>query len=139
MTPTADETEAIRQLLAKYNFAIDLGDPEGWADCFTPDGTFECIGVPEDSPMGGRHEGRDGLVAYAQRHYATAKGHARHWNWNLAIDIDGDRATMQCYLLALSVGRNRLPQLGGAGIYRDKLRRTDDGWRFESRHVTVDT
>jgi uncharacterized protein (TIGR02246 family) len=139
MTPTADETEAIRQLLSRYNFAIDLGDAEAWAACFTPDGSFECIGVPEDSPMGGRHEGSEALLAYARRHYATAKGHARHWNWNLDIDIDGDQATMRCYLLALSVGRNRLPQMGGAGIYRDKLRRVDGQWLFTERHVTVDT
>ena len=41
--------------------------------------------------------------------------------------------------LALSFGRNRLPHLGGAGIYRDTLRRVDGQWRFTSRHVTVDT
>src|SRR5262245_27050430 len=70
MTPSADDAEAIRQLLTRYNVAIDFGDAEAWAGCFTPDGTFECIGVPEDSPMGGRHEGRDGLLAYAQRHFA---------------------------------------------------------------------
>ena len=46
---------------------------------------------------------------------------------------------MRCYLLALSVGRNRLPQIGGAGIYRDKLRRVDGQWLFTDRHVTVDT
>ena len=89
--------------------------------------------------MGGRHEGRDALVAYAQGHFATAKGHARHWNWNLDIDIDGDRATMRCYLLALSVGRNRAPAVLSGGLYRDRLRKVDGQWRFEERHITVDT
>jgi hypothetical protein len=139
MTPSADEAEAIRQLLTRYNFAIDFGDAEAWTACFTSDGTFECIGVPEGSPMGGRHVGADGLLAYAQRHFATAKGHARHWNWNIDIDIDGDTATMRCYLLALSVGRQRPSVISGTGIYRDTLRKVDGRWLFAERHVTVDT
>lgn len=139
MAVNADDAEAIRQLLARYNYAIDLGDPEGWAACFTPDGAFECIGVPEGSPFGGRYEGTDKLVAYAKTHYATAKGHARHWNWNLEIEVDGDTASMRCYLLAMSVGRGKMPAAGGSGIYRDRLRRTDGRWRFEERVVTMDT
>lgn len=129
--------EEIRQLLARYNFSIDLGDPDGWAGCFTADGAFECSGVPEGSPFGGRHEGTAGLVAYATTHFATAKGHARHWNWNLQIDGDGDTATMRCYMLALSIGR--APEvLGSTGIYVDRIRKVDGRWLFEDRHVTMD-
>jgi hypothetical protein len=139
MAPSADDAEAIRQLLTRYNFAIDFGDAETWVACFTPDGAFECIGVPEGSPMGGRHEGADALLAYARGHYATAKGHARHWNWNIDIDIDGDIATMRCYLMAMSVGRARPPVVLSTGLYRDKLSRVDGRWLFQERHVTVDT
>jgi len=141
MTPSPDDAEDIRQLLTRYNLAIDLGDPDAWVACFTPDGVFECVGVPEGSPMGGRHVGRDGLHFYATRHYATTKGHARHWNWNLDIDIDAeaDTATMRCYLLALSVGRQRPSVINGTGIYEDTLRKVDGHWLFASRLITVDT
>ena len=56
----AIEYEHIRPLLGRYNLAIDLGDAERWAATFTPDGVFRCTGLPEDSPLGGRHEGTDG-------------------------------------------------------------------------------
>jgi hypothetical protein len=136
---TALDYEEIRQLVARYNFAIDLGDADGWVACFTPDGVFECSGVAEDNPFGGRYEGAEALRDYAVKHYRIAKGHARHWNWNLQIDGNGaaDEATMQCYLMALST---RPPgNLGGStGIYRDRLRKVDGAWRFVERHVTVD-
>jgi hypothetical protein len=59
----ADEYEQIRQLLGRYDLAIDLGDTDGWAACFTPDGAFQCSGLPDGSPLGGRHEGTDALRA----------------------------------------------------------------------------
>ena len=73
----------------------------------------------------------------AKNHYATAKGHARHWNWNLEIDGDGEVATMRCYLLALTVP-NAPNVKGGTGIYVDRLRKVGDAWLFEERHITMD-
>jgi uncharacterized protein (TIGR02246 family) len=131
----AIEYEEIRQLLGRYNLAIDLGDAAGWAACFTPDGVFECTGLPDGSPLGGRHEGAEALVAYATTHYAKAKARARHWNANLVIDGDGETATMTCYLLALSVGG---ALVGSTGIYRDRLRKVDGSWSFTERHIAID-
>ena len=131
----ADEYEQIRQLLGRYNLAIDLGDTDGWAGCFTADGAFECSGLPDGHVLGGRHEGAEALRAYATTHFATAKGRARHWNANMVIEGDGETATMTCYLLALSVGG---ALTGTTGIYRDTLRKVDGAWRFVERHVTID-
>jgi hypothetical protein len=137
MTMSALDYEEIRLLLARYNLAIDLGDVDAWVGCFTDDGVFECSGLPAGSPFGGRHEGRDALAAYARTHYGTAKGNARHWNANLVIEGDGERATMTCYLLALRVGSP--PSVtGSTGIYRDHLRKDGGTWRFVERHVTID-
>jgi ketosteroid isomerase-like protein len=132
----AIEYEHIRQLLGRYNLAIDLGDPEGWAATFTPDGTFRCTGLPEDSPLGGRYEGTDQLVAYAKLHYRIAKGRARHWNANLVIDGDGETARMRCYLLALTAGGGKLA--GTTGIYDDRLRKVNETWLFVERHIAID-
>lgn len=138
MALSADDHEAIRALLARYNFAIDLGDADAWAGCFTETGTFECTGLPEDSPLAGRFEGRDALAAYARTHLGLNKGLARHWNWNLLIDGDGDEATMRCYLLALRAGQGPDVKMAATGIYEDRLVRTADGWRFAARHIRVD-
>lgn len=85
----AIEHEHIRQLLGRYNLAIDLGDAEGRAATFTSDGVFRCTGLPEGSPLAGRHEGADELFADAKVRDGTATGRARHWNANLVIDGDG--------------------------------------------------
>jgi hypothetical protein len=132
----AIDYELIRQLLGRYNMAIDLGDAEGWAATFTPDGVFRCTGVPEGSPFGGRYEGTDELIAYAKTHFGVAKGRARHWNANLLIEGDGEAATMRCYMLNLTAGAGRLAAT--TGIYEDRLRKVDGEWRFAERHIAVD-
>lgn len=138
MGQRADDHEDIRQLLARYNWAIDLGDIDGWVDCFTDDGTFTCLGLPDGAALGGRHEGREALHAYGSTHYGINKGRARHWNWNPLIEVDGDEATMKCYLNAYAAGQGDSATLRVTGLYEDRLRRTPGGWRFASRQVTID-
>ena len=134
---TALDFEEIRRLLARYNFAVDFGDAEAWADCFTPDGVFIC--TPEGGPLTGRHAGRDALVAYARTHYGIAKGNARHWNWNLDIDGDGQTATMRCYMTVFTATRSESPAtLSVTGVYRDSLAKVDGRWLFTQRHIHVD-
>jgi hypothetical protein len=135
MLLTASDHEEIRQLLARYNFAIDLGDSFGWAACFTDDGVFECSGLPDGHPLGGRHAGAEALRSYATTHFAISKGRARHWNGSIQIDGDGDRATMRCYMLQLFTGS----ATSTTGIYRDRLRKIGGRWLFTERHITVDT
>jgi hypothetical protein len=137
MTLTAQDHEDIRQLLARYNFAVDFGDTEGWADCFTADGVFLC--TPEGGPLTGRHVGREALVAYAVKHYEINQGRARHWNWNLEISGEGSAATMRCYLNAFrAVAPDAPPKLAVTGVYRDKLAKVDGRWLFAERHIHVD-
>jgi ketosteroid isomerase-like protein len=131
----AAEREDIRDLLARYNQAIDFGDADGWVACFTPEGVFECTGLPEGSPLGGRYEGAEALHGYAVSHYGIFRGRARHWNDSLVVDGDSDEATMSCYMLALSVGRGLV---GTTGVYRDRLRKVDGQWRFVHRHIAID-
>jgi hypothetical protein len=138
-TLSPQDHEDIRQLLARYNLAIDLGWINDWVDCFASDGVFECLGLPDGSPLGGRHQGSDALRAYAEQHFRINQGRARHWNWNLLVEGSApDRATMTCYLNAQSAGQGEGAQLRATGIYRDELARIDGRWRFTSRQVTID-
>lgn len=137
MPMTALDHEDIRQLVARYNFAVDLGDTEGWADCFIPEGVF--LSTPEGGPLTGRHVGREALVAYAATHYRLNQGRARHWNWNLLVEGDGATATMTCYLAAYSAMTEEAPpKLRVTGIYRDRLAKVEDRWLFAERHIHVD-
>jgi hypothetical protein len=118
---------AIHELYARYNHAIDLGDPKGWAATFTEDGVFQ-------SPTTGTFEGTQALVQFAER----ARGiQARHWTNNLVLDGDGKVARGSCYLLLLRVDQ-RPATLLATGLYRDELVRTPGGWRFRRRTVEVD-
>ena len=138
MALNADDHIEIQQLLARYNWAVDFGETSSWADCFTPDGIFECLGLPEGAPLGGRHVGRDALIAYATRHFEINQGRARHWNWNVLIDCAEDTATMRCYLNAYSAGQGDSALFRVTGTYRDELVRDAHGWRFARRQVTID-
>jgi len=138
MSLTSSDYEEIRQLLARYNFAIDFGEIDSWVQTFTSNGVFSCLGMTEDAPLGGTHRGADALRAYAETHFSINQGRARHWNWNLIIEGDNDAATMQCYLNAYSAGQGDSALFRVTGVYRDRMVRTDDGWRFIEREVTID-
>jgi 3-phenylpropionate/cinnamic acid dioxygenase small subunit len=138
MSLQADDYEEIRQLLARYNFAIDFGQIDDWVETFVPEGKFSCVGLPEDAPLGGTHEGKEALRSYAESHFGVNQGRARHWNWNLVIEGNGDTATMQCYLNAYSAGQGESALFRVTGVYRDRLSRTESGWKFVEREVTID-
>ena len=126
------------RLLESFTSAVEAGDGAALAACFTEDGVFTCLGLPEGDPRGGTHRGRDAIHDYAVAHYERAQGRARHWNWNLLIEVDGDHATLRCYLNAYGAGQGDSAMLRVTGIYRDELRRTEGGWRFTRREVTID-
>lgn len=124
MPLTVEDRLAIQELLARYNHAIDGGDPEGWAATFAPDGTFESRGEV--------HTGTEQLATFARGFQQRLPG-ARHWNNNLVIDGDGEQATTTCYLQLWREG-----QLASEGRYVDTLRKIDGQWRFTSRKVVRD-
>jgi hypothetical protein len=119
---------AIRELVARYNYAIDEGRPEEWVATFVPDGTFESSAL-------GRHTGPEALLAFAKGYIAAVKG--RHCTSDFVIDIDGDDARSRCYLIA--VNNAAAPIVSATAVYEDVLRRTADGWRFVHRKVAPDT
>ena len=134
----ADDCEAIRLLVAKYNWHLDAGEVDDWVACFAEDGIFSCVGLPPNEPRGGVHKGHEALRAYGKSHYAINQGRVRHWNWNLLIEVTDDQATLRCYMNAFGAGRAESAELRFTGFYRDTLQRTADGWRFTSREVTLD-
>jgi hypothetical protein len=136
---TADRLE-IEDLAARYNLAIDLGDPAGWVSCFAPGGEFaiENVGPWSASALGlapGRWSGEAELMAFASR--VTSGRRVRHWSANrLLTPADGGVAAVSymniCY-----------PDLPSAdrlltGIMRDRLVHNDAGWRFAWRRIEFD-
>ena len=122
---TPDDYAEIHELYARYNQTIDSGDAEGWADTFTPDGVFA------------NATDRAGLVEFAANFHKGQGGAARHWNSNILITPTAEGADGSCYLLLWNTGV-RPPTIIVSAIYRDKLVKTGDGWRFKSRTTEMD-
>ncbi len=128
MTLSADDMIAIQQLAAAYCHLIDAGDGERFAQLFTDDGVFEIVDMVTAT-------GHDELAGNAVMFPQVMEG-GRHIVQNEWIEGDGDTASMRCYLSNVTVGDR--PVAVQTGRYVDELVRTDAGWRFARRTLTLD-
>lgn len=125
---SSEDHLAVLNHVARYNHAIDLGTPEEWADCFTDDAEFDA------EPVVHCH-GRADLLAFAEA-TLTDKRLGRHWNSNVVVDGDGDRATTRVYLLMVRSGK--AGEVGSTGVYADRLVKRNGQWRFAYRKLTFE-
>lgn len=119
-----NDYDAIRHLMAEYCFATDAGDTDRWLACFTDDIRWE-------GGAFGRFEGKA-----AARDYHRAAGDAtknyRHINTNVLIDLSGDSARVNSYILVLDQSAG-VPAIAFSGFYRDEIVRQEGAWRIRSR------
>lgn len=121
---TIEDRLAILDLCARYNYAVDSGASEDWADTFTDDGVF-------DGPVG-HAEGRAELIAFCDRLAQEFPG-AMHFTDNHLFEADGDGVRHRCFLSF------QAPTDAGTDImllaYEDQVVRAGGGWRFRERRV----
>jgi ketosteroid isomerase-like protein len=119
------DSEAIRDVVARYNLYGDSGRFDELLELFADDATL----VTDRASY-------DGL-AQIRSLFETAVGPAperiRHFTATHVIDVDGDRATSRCYFQVLTD-----KGLDHWGRYRDQLTRADGRWLFTRREVRVD-
>ena len=123
---------AIQELMARYCFAIDFGDIEGWVSCFTKDGIFE-------TPFG-TFKGLSALRGYISERKAERREKGfqlRHIVTNSIINVQKDRASSKCYLLLLMVSPEGVKLLS-TGVYNDESRRIRGKWYFSHRKIEFD-
>lgn len=136
----ADNRAAIRDLQARYLYAMNWFDKEAYADTFTPDGKVymgervetgreeiytvitDYRGIILGSPTGGK----DGMRSPASRHAIT----------NVVVDIQGDTAKSWAYWNTYQNDNlSRSAELGNYGSYADELVKVDGRWYFTSRKI----
>ena len=121
----ADRVE-IRELIARYNWAIDTRDGVGVADTFTPDGVFD----------GGRiWRGREELIAFGdlRDRPPTEPGvGSQHWVTNLVFEGNHARVHLKSFFIRQNIERGTVTSTN-LGYYRDVLVNVDGRWLFERR------
>jgi uncharacterized protein (TIGR02246 family) len=121
------DKDEIRELLARYCYALDAGRFEDMAALFTPDGVWETAF--------GTGTGRAGIVAQARSISTGERPRRVHLTTNIVIDLDGDNATAQSNWLLFQNSPSG-PVIGSGGGYTDKLAKVDGRWFF--KHRTID-
>lgn len=123
---TPQDYMEIEQLYAQYNWAIDSGEADAWADTFVEDGTFNSF------------TGREQLKGFIDRWVNDMNGLSRrHWNSNLRITGDGKTAQGKVYLLLIDTSVQP-PAIITSASYSDELVKTSEGWRFTKRQTQSD-
>ena len=122
---TSDDLIEIQQLYARYNWALDSGDSEGYASTFTPDGVFN------------NNAGHDAIVKFADGFHSGVGAHLRHWNTNLMILPSAEGATGQVYLVLVDFA-TKPASIFTSASYSDQLVKTPQGWRFKKRATKGD-
>ncbi|HWB48185.1 MAG TPA: nuclear transport factor 2 family protein [Stellaceae bacterium] len=131
MPADLEDRAAIHDLFTRYCCALDNGEVETVVGCFT-------AGAVLKSPMVDLN-GHAEIRAFAGRFAAQRQAGTqfRHMVTNIAVSIDGDRATATAYLLVLisrDGGHRTLPP----GRYECALLKEDGAWRFSRRTVFHD-
>jgi 3-phenylpropionate/cinnamic acid dioxygenase small subunit len=128
-----EDREKVRELFARFCHSIDDGRYEEWVGTFTPDGVF-------DSPVAGRHAGREGLLKFTRALAASDMGEVkqRHLVTNLSLSLEADRGTAHCNL-TVWVTRAGVTSLLLVGGYDTQLRKIDGEWYFLNVTPFVDT
>jgi uncharacterized protein (TIGR02246 family) len=124
------DRRAIEDLLVRYATALDTHDWAALAEVFLPDAIAIYDGV--------RNDGLDAIVEICRRSLEPLTA-SQHFLGNFVVSLDGDRAGSACYLHAqhYRAGARGLSTYVMAGTYRDRLVRTDLGWRIEHRDLEI--
>jgi SnoaL-like protein len=125
---TALDYLEIRELVARYAYAVDTGAENGavYASLFAPDGAFL-------DRTGRATTGAENLAALARRN-TRGRQSAFHFMMNHVIEPTPQGATGREYLLQLRMGESGRPnEIFGGGHYEDEYVKTPAGWRFKKR------
>jgi 3-phenylpropionate/cinnamic acid dioxygenase small subunit len=130
---TADDERAAKQdiaeVLVRYATSIDRRDWPQLRTVFTDD-------VHADYRDIGTFDGIDTITEFmVQAH--VEMGHTMHQLSNLAITVDGDRATARCYVDAVLMAADGQSGLNPLGFYDDELVHDAAGWRIARRTFTM--
>lgn len=128
MSSAADEKDAIRELMARYAYALDACKFAEVAALFAEEGEW--------TTSYGSARGRAEIAALLERNVPKpGEGPQRkHYITNIIIQLDGVRAhATSDYLVVRESDGGLLPVMGGR--YKDDLVKQGDAWLFARKEL----
>jgi hypothetical protein len=117
----------ILKTLSRYVHYTDDMNPEAWVNMFTPDGVM--VVGPK------RMQGHAELLAWIRQVHSGPK--LRHLMTNAVVTVATPTTATMAVDMALLRAEGVKWVLSAAPRYRDKLVRTDDGWKFSERVIEL--
>jgi len=131
MASILEEKEELRDLVTRYCLYIDSGRYDDWVATFTEDGVF-------DSPILGRWQGKTSLEQFTEKYRTwTGNNQPRHCVMNVLVNVEGNHATGECYLLMTHASEGKT-ELVVSGRYEDRMEKVNGKWLFKERKVKPD-
>jgi 3-phenylpropionate/cinnamic acid dioxygenase small subunit len=118
----------IGDVLVRYATGIDRRDWSLFRSCFIEDCQADYGDI-------GTWRSADEITDWMRASHEPM-GHTLHRITNLAVDLDGDRATARSYVDAIVLVADTATGVHAVGFYDDDLVRTDGGWRIARRRFT---
>jgi SnoaL-like domain len=134
-----DDRARIEDLQARYLFAFDFGDAEGYAGTFAPDGILD-FGW-------GEIKGREAIAKFIvdgrrrteEARASTKPGElpsvGRHIINNIVIRVDGRKAHAVAYWTHMTSGSNGRGTVDFFGHYEDDMIKVKGEWLFARRRI----
>ena len=127
---STDDRLAIAEIMAAYCHAIDLGRWEGFPALFTEDCRLDF------GSLMGVFEGTDGVRRFADTMQRLGL-FMRHFTTNAIVKGDGERASAESYVLAITGPPGSSSQT--TGRYEDEFVKVGGRWRIRVRRAILDT
>lgn len=132
---------AIQETIARYAYAYDGKDAEGFARLFVEDGVFEVF-VPGKTTASVRLQSRTEIREWAAQRLQERNGRftSRHYQSGILFDeLTSDSARTRTMVLVTHQGvAEAAPRPTVSGVYHDQWRKTPTGWRLAHRAAHVD-
>jgi len=131
---TVDDRIAIKDLFARYAWALDTGDPDALADTFTPDGVI----VEEVFEEPDVWEGRDGVRRLGERFRDVPDFPGRqHHVGQILVEGDGERCSARSFAFVTECRGEPPFLIRFAGHYEDELVKLGGQWLFAERIIRI--
>lgn len=125
MPISVEDQFAILDLCSRYNYRIDTGKGEAWAETFVSDGVFDGAGT--------KAVGQAALVEFGNNFSKQYPG-CMHFTDNHLFEERGDHMEHKCFLSFQVPGESGKVEIILSG-YTDKVVKQDGAWLFQKRVV----